>query len=91
MLDGVPEDLDTDSIEAAIMSVPVVKSFHHLHIWAMSTTENALTVHILVETPDLIDGAIEEVRKALTDSGISHATIEAETTEHSCGHSGLDR
>lgn len=86
----MPEGLDTDAIEKAIMSVPEVKSFHHLHIWAMSTTENALTVHILVASPDLINGAIEGVRKALTAYGISHAKIKAETTEHSCGHPGLN-
>ncbi len=90
VLDGVPEDVDINNIEDAIMSVPEVKSFHHLHVWALSTTGNALTVHVLVETPDHIDAAIEGVRKALTDAGISHATIEAETTEHACGHSGLD-
>lgn len=90
VLDGVPEDVDIKNIEDAIMSVPEVKSFHHLHVWAMSTTENALTVHVLVESPDRIDAAIEGVRKALTDAGIAHSTIEAETYMHDCGYSGLD-
>lgn len=89
-LDGVPANVDMKRVEAAISSVPEVKSFHHLHVWAMSTTRNALTVHVLVSSPDKIDAAIDGVRRALENVGIDHSTIEAETTEHGCGHSGLD-
>lgn len=89
-LDGVPANVDMEKIEEAIISVPEVKSFHHLHVWAMSTTRNALTVHVIVGSPENIDAAIEGVRSALISVGIDHSTIEAETIDHGCGHSGLD-
>lgn len=89
-LDGVPDNVDIKKIEQTIASVPGVKSFHHLHVWPLSTTRNALTVHILVDKPGDIDPAIDAVRKALAAIGIDHSTIEAETEFHSCGESGLD-
>ena len=89
-LDGVPANVDMEKIEEAIISVPEVKSFHHLHVWAMSTTRNALTVHVIVGSPENIDAAIEGVRSALISVGIDHSTIEAETIDHGCGPSGLD-
>ena len=89
-LDGVPAGVDIPALEAAILSVPEVKSMHHLHVWALSTTRTALTVHVIVESPDLIDKAISDVRDKIHACGISHTTIEAETSEHSCGESGLD-
>lgn len=89
-LDGVPTDVDIPALEAAISSVPEVKSFHHMHVWALSTTRTALTVHVIVEKPEMIDKAIADVRAKLNACGIAHTTIEAETSEHSCGESGLD-
>lgn len=89
-LDGVPSDVDIARVVNAIKTVPNVLSYHHLHIWAMSTTRKALTVHILVASPAQIDQAITDTRKALANIGIDHATIEAETSLHTCGHSGLD-
>lgn len=90
-LDGVPGSVNIQKVKSAISSVPEVESFHHLHIWAMSTTNNALTVHVIVASPEKIDPAIAGVRKALEKVGINHSTIEAETKEHDCGHSGLDK
>lgn len=89
-LDGVPDNVDIQKIKAAVMSVPQVKSFHHLHVWAMSTTRTAVTVHVIVENADEIDSAIAGVRKALAAVGADHSTIEAETSHHDCSHSGLD-
>lgn len=89
-LDGVPSSVDIATIENAIADADNVKSFHHLHVWALSTTKTAATVHVIVDDPTKIDHAIESVRKALQSAGIDHSTIEAETSTHSCGHSGLD-
>lgn len=90
-LDGVPEGMDIDKIGHAILEVPEVLSFHHLHVWPISTTRTALTVHVVVARPDDIDLTISKVREALCKNGISHSTIEAETSgahceECDCGH-----
>lgn len=89
-LDGVPPEADIPAIEETIMSVDGVRSFHHLHVWAMSTTRTALTVHVLVDDASHIDRVISELRRTLRDIGVDHATIEAETSLHTCGCSGLD-
>ena len=46
-LDGVPVGIDSEKIGRVILEQPGVESYHHLHIWALSTTETALTAHIL--------------------------------------------
>lgn len=79
-MDGVPSGIDIDKIKKAIAEVAGVKSFHHLHLWALSTTQVAMTIHVVVAKPDEIDGVIYAVRHAVEPLGISHSTIEAETT-----------
>lgn len=46
-LDGVPTFINLEEVEQALRTLPEVADLHHLHIWAMSTTETALTVHIV--------------------------------------------
>lgn len=82
--DGVPHGIDPDKIIAAISSVQGVRSVHHLHIWALSTTEVAMTVHVVVETNSEIDGVIHDVRHLVAGMGIAHSTIEAETAALRC-------
>ncbi len=82
--DGVPHGIDPDKIIAAISSVQGVRSVHHLHIWALSTTEVAMTVHVVVETNSEIDGVIHDVRHLVAGMGIAHSTIEAETAALHC-------
>ena len=53
-LDGVPEGIDVGRVEAEMTSVEGVRAVHHIHIWAMSTTENALTAHVVLEDLSLI-------------------------------------
>ena len=47
-LDGVPENIHIDDIKATAMKVKGVKDLHHIHIWAISTTENAMTAHLVL-------------------------------------------
>ena len=82
--DGVPHGIEPDKIIAAISSVQGVRSVHHLHIWALSTTEVAMTVHVVVETNSEIDGVIHDVRHLVAGMGIAHSTIEAETAALRC-------
>ena len=48
-LDGVPEGIDIQKVETVLSSDPDVLNVHHLHIWAISTTQTALTAHIVVK------------------------------------------
>ena len=63
-LDGVPEGIDVADTERRMLSVEGVSAVHHIHIWAMSTTENALTAHVVVE--DL--AVMEQVKAELKAS-----------------------
>lgn len=88
-LDGVPADIDPATVLTNLRAVPGVRDVHHVHIWAMSTTENALTAH-LVLAPNLTDAQItrlkQDARHRLEHQRISHATLETEATaDDDCG------
>ncbi len=87
-LDGVPSDIDLDDVLTDLRSVTGVQNVHHVHVWAMSTSENALTAH-LVLAPDLTDEQVSalkhDARHRLEHRNISHATLETETvTKEDC-------
>ena len=62
-LDGVPVGIDTEKIEQLILSQPGVVGCHHLHIWALSTTETALTVHIVLDEMNHMEEARRHLRR----------------------------
>lgn len=86
-LDGVPVSIDYRQIEQIIVSAPHVESFHHLHIWALSTTETALTAHIVIPKVERMDQVKCELKKRLHAAGVQHATLEFETTDNHCAQS----
>ncbi len=88
-LDGVPTQIHPEEIIQEIRSIPGVSSTHHLHIWALSTTENALTAHIVVNDLNQLQRIKHDIRKALSRKGISHITLECELQEENCGESCL--
>jgi len=83
-LDGVPVGINTENISNVINSTPGVKSVHHIHIWAISTTEVALTAHIVTEKLGSMEDMKKEIRHRLADSGINHATLEFESSTEHC-------
>lgn len=83
-LDGVPRNVDYKEVEKMIASVPGVESFHHLHIWALSTTEVALTVHLVVDQLERMEVMKSQLKRKLCDAGIVHATLEFETPGLGC-------
>jgi len=83
-LDGVPVGTDTKKIEEIMRSVHGVKDVHHVHIWAISTTETALTAHLRIDDTTQMEKIKGEVKHKLADADIQHATLEFETTDHDC-------
>lgn len=83
-LDGVPVSIDTEKVKEAISSVWGVKSMHHVHIWAISTTENALTAHIVLDDAARMQDVKQAVKRRLEDFNISHATLEFEIGDVEC-------
>ena len=85
-LDGVPEGIDPNSVEAWLRALPGVVDLHDLHIWALSTTSNALTVHLVMPNGPPSDAFLEQTAHDLeTRFGIAHATLQVERgTETEC-------
>lgn len=87
-LDGVPKDIDVRAVEAAMLKVPGVRGIHHVHIWAISTTVNALTAHLLIDEHADFETAgriRRELKHLLEHLNIRHSTFEIETREEQCG------
>lgn len=85
VLHAVPEGIDVLKVRAYLSKLPHVTAVHDLHIWAMSTTETALTAH-LVRNVDRCDSSLlKECCKELHDEfEIQHTTIQFETQDHDC-------
>lgn len=89
-LDGVPVGIDYGRVVEAIRSTEGVADVHHLHLWAISTTENALTAHLVVRAGYDALAVREAVRGRLCGAGIRHATLETEAVGYSCREAGGD-
>lgn len=90
-IDAVPKSMDMNALERAILSVDGVKSIHHLHVWPLSTTEVAMTVHVIITDVNRLNYIIASVRSKSRQHGVSHPTVEAETeTPHIDDHLMFD-
>jgi cobalt-zinc-cadmium efflux system protein len=86
-LAGVPKGIDVDEVELALAKLPGVDAVHDLHIWPVSTTETALTAHIVTDQADYPDALLESARALLHDRfRIEHCTIQVER-HHPAHHS----
>lgn len=86
-LDGVPENIHINELKSAAMQVEGVKDFHHIHVWAISTTENALTAHVVLQqdVSSQQEQAIKQlVKHAMQHQNIHHITLETERDNQPC-------
>lgn len=83
-LDGVPSGTDSLAVEKVIRSVQGVCDVHHLHIWAISTTETALTAHVVVKETSRMEEMKHSIKEGLLRYGIRHVTLEFEVAGTVC-------
>lgn len=84
-LHAVPDGIDENSVRAFLEGLPGVAAVHDLHIWPMSTTETALTAHLVMPAGPPGDGFLHELAHELEhDFGIGHATVQVETGGADC-------
>jgi cobalt-zinc-cadmium efflux system protein len=86
-LDGVPLGIEIKKIKETIDAINGVKDFHHIHVWALSTTENALTAHLVVPRDadmDFVENLKHKIKHELLHQNIQHATLEIETENSPC-------
>ena len=86
-LDGVPQGIEIKKIRDTIAHIAGVKDFHHIHVWAISTTENALTAHLCVDrdaSMEFIEKLKHTIKHELLHQNIQHATLEIEMENQPC-------
>jgi cobalt-zinc-cadmium efflux system protein len=84
-LDGVPASVELHSVRSYLSALPGVSDVHDLHVWAMSTSETALTVHLVMFGGHPGDDFLNRVAEALHhDFAIEHTTIQIEVSAREC-------
>ena len=83
-LDGVPEEISFTEITEGLKLIPDVEDVHHIHIWAISTTENALTAHISVNKLESMETVKKQIKYYLKQHNITHSTLEFEINGKNC-------
>jgi len=87
LFDGVPDSVDPDAVRRLLQRLPGVSDVHDLHVWAMGTSQIALTAHLVTDTADtsaLLHEAEEELHEHFE---IRHVTLQLETPDYAqmCG------
>ena len=91
VLAAVPDNVDQAKVTQYLRAQPGVTSVHDLHIWAMSTTETALTAHLVMPAGYPGDAAVDAIVAGLKSGhAIHHCTLQVEmgTTRHDCSLHG---
>lgn len=81
--DGVPAQIDYSKVEQRLLSLPSVIAVHNLHIWAMSTHNNALSAHLVVDAHTNHDDVLTQANHALTEQfDLTHTTLQLESANY---------
>ncbi|WP_291726497.1 cation diffusion facilitator family transporter [Bernardetia sp.] len=90
VLDGVPKSIKLEEIEKSLLEIDEIESVHHMHVWALSSTENAMTVHVVLkesvfeDTENIIqhwENLKLMIRHELLHHSVHHATLELDTDD----------
>ncbi|WP_018614872.1 cation diffusion facilitator family transporter [Segetibacter koreensis] len=84
-IDAIPAGIELEAIKKVITGVPHVRYVHHVHVWSLSTTENALTAHVVIDEQLPFDEklkVIAEIKHELEHNNIHHSTIEIAKSAH---------
>jgi cobalt-zinc-cadmium efflux system protein len=85
-MQGVPASIDPDAVRAHLAQLSEVANVHDLHIWPLSTTETALTCHLVIKDGQRGGAFLERTARDLHDRfGIEHATLQLEEADCVCG------
>lgn len=84
-LDAVPRGIDVGAVEAHLAALPGVETVHDLHVWGLSTTEAALTAHLVMPQAPCDDAFHRALARDLHDRfGIEHVTVQVERCGDGC-------
>ena len=86
-LDGIPKGIDLEKITTLMNNFKDIKSVHHIHIWAISSTTNALSAHIVLDSNYSLDELMNiksKLKHELQHENIQHITLEVDTNKTEC-------
>ena len=91
LFDGVPDGISLPAIRASLEAIEGVAAVHHVHVWALGTSENALTAHlVLVEGADADQVLAEANHQLAHKHSIKHATLQVESAGYARGCEGRE-
>ncbi len=77
LFDGVPESVDLHAVQALLEALPGVERAHDLHVWAMGTSQVAMTAHLVMPESPADDAFLQEATRQLHEHfGIEHVTLQ---------------
>lgn len=82
ILDGVPQAIDLEELKQELLQIKNVEDIHHIHVWSVSTVENALTAHVKLQDAALLETTKKELKYFLNQHHIAHSSLEFELTEY---------
>ena len=84
LFDGVPPEINLDEVRLALLALPNVQNIHSLHVWKIGTSEIALTVHLVLNSPIIeSDELLKTVQELLLETfEITHSTLQVESNFH---------
>ncbi len=83
-LDGVPRGIDLRHLQDEMLGIENVLDIHHVHVWAISTTENSMTAHVKIHELSRLEKTREAMKAMLRHHGIGHCTLEFESETSQC-------
>lgn len=90
LMEGTPKNVDMDEIIETIENVDGVHSIHDLHVWSITSGQNALSCHAVVD-PDLpirdCQLILKKIETDLEEKGVGHVTVQLESEDHGHGDS----
>ncbi|MDO4881283.1 MAG: cation diffusion facilitator family transporter [Capnocytophaga sp.] len=87
ILDGVPQQISEEEIRSLFLENQNIISVHHLHIWALSSSQNALTAHLVLQKNSTLEDFMKikkELKHKLFHKNIQHSTLEIDTSSFDC-------
>lgn len=83
---AAPARIDLNEVKQHLASFDGVAAVHDLHVWPMSTTETALTAHLVMPGKPASDSFLRDIAASLeTRFGVGHSTLQVESGENPCG------
>lgn len=90
LLEGIPKGIELDAIEQALLAVPGVDAVHDLHVWALTSGKNSLTVHLVLAAEGEEQVVLANAQRVLAERFlIHHTTVQVEADP--CAHAHAER